>query len=270
MKYLLSINFRFFSILPKDLVLLSKKYGNCDGFEIAFDLFKQEEKNYVINFIKEVKKENMIINFHARTDYTIDQQKEYLDFIFSQTKDYSNKISIVFHSIFDEDTNISVNLTRTFFENIIDYIKIKKYNNLFVSIENLNIFYEKKRLTKEDFLCLFENQNLMFTYDIGHELIDEINYGSKFEPLNDILKERLFNIHIHTFKGKQDHCPILDDCIYNNYFKNFYKILKEINYKNFIVLEYGLFSFEEYKDNVYDQCVEYAKCVSVLKNILNS
>ncbi|MBQ7307491.1 MAG: sugar phosphate isomerase/epimerase [Clostridia bacterium] len=270
MKYLLSINFRFFSVEPIQLVSLSKTYGDCDGFEISFNVFDEIEKNYVSKFIKEIKKENMIVNFHANSSLSLDKQKVYLDYIYSQTFDYQEKVSIVYHSIYDEDTKRSINLSHIFFKNIISYIKEKNYANLIISIENLNILNQKRRLVKEDFTSLLKNDDLMFTYDIGHELIDECNYNTKFLPMNKILKQKIFNIHIHTFKDLQDHCPILEDCIYKNYFKNFYENLKKINYDNFIVLEYGLFAFEPFCDTVFKQCIEYAKCIKILKNIFNN
>lgn len=67
-----------------------------------------------------------------------------------------------------------------------------------------------KRPKKEDFINLFEKyQNLKFTYDIGHELVD----GIKNTDLIQIFQERLTNIHIHTFDKTDytDHHPILVD-----------------------------------------------------------
>lgn len=77
---------------------------------------------------------------------------------------------------------------------------------------------------------------MKFTYDIGHELVDEI--VPKIEE--KLLIERLNNVHIHTHLGKEDHHSLQNntkDMIITN------EILDKISSKKEkinVVLEYAL------------------------------
>ena len=73
-----------------------------------------------------------------------------------------------------------------------------------VSIENLNDINGLERIKKENIEgILKEFEKLKFTYNIGHELIDN-NFVSN---LSNLLLERLNNIHIHIYNENRDHYP---------------------------------------------------------------
>ena len=100
--------------------------------------------------------------------------------------------------------------------------ELKNEKNIELSIENLNDIKEVKRLKKEDITdILNQNQKLKFTYDIGHELVDKKE--AKIEQ--NILIERINNIHIHTHIEQQDHYPLTKNKKDKDFLINFQIIL---------------------------------------------
>ena len=123
------------------------------------------------------------------------------------------------------------------FDNIISKINFlvenNYYDNIELSIENLNDINGIKRLKKEDLIEILETQkSLKFTYDIGHEVIDSI----KTEKLLNILDEKLNNIHIHTYQKNLDHYPIKN----MNEQETIKKLLEKYGDNKTVVLEYAI------------------------------
>lgn len=235
MKILLSLNFKFFNLEPEKFIELIKKYDEknlISGFEIATNSKKDEL--YVLRFAKVALKNKYIINLHSPSFENIEEAKEYLNFAVEISKITKRKTNIVYHPISANSINESKEKTKEQVKEIMQYIEDKKYyNNVELSIENLNNINGIKRLKKEDLIEILEKQrSLKFTYDIGHEIID----GIKTEKLVNILDERLNNIHIHTFQKDLDHYPI------NN--MDEYKLIKELleqyGEDKTVVLEYAL------------------------------
>lgn len=235
MKILLSLNFKFFNLEPEKFIELIKKYDEenlISGFEIATNSKKDEL--YVLRLAKVALENKYIINLHSPSFENIEEIKEYLDFVVEISKMMKRKINIVYHPISANGIDESKEKTKEQIEEIMQYIEDKKYyNNVELSIENLNDMNGMKRLKKEDLIEILEKQkSLKFTYDIGHEVID----GIKSEKLVNILDERLNNIHIHIYQKNLDHYPI------NNIDE--YKLIKELLDKygenKTVVLEYAL------------------------------
>ena len=266
MNCLLSINWKFFKENPISLVDTVLAVSDVDGFEIGFDYSQPNDRNFATQFIPYVISKNLIISFHANHNIAMPLQKEYLDFIYSLTKNYSKKISVVYHSIYDKDKTKSLYKTREFFDEILGYIKEKKYSNIVLSIENLNELNHIKRLDKADIVPFVRSyENLYITYDIGHELYDYVLYNMPYVPLEKDIIKKVSNIHIHTFADEEDHHAIMPDCKYIDFLSRELKLLYDNGYSGDIVLEYGLWFFKD--PTTAEQIISYAKTISIFREL---
>ena len=262
-KILLSFNYKFFKVKPKELIDLVKKYDKNNliyGFEVTYT---SKRKEYIKELTKIAHKNGYIINIHSVPFEGIDSIKEFLEDIKEISKITKRKINVVFHPIDNEDKNLSIEETRNMLKNIYNIIDQDEFytKNIIFSIENLN--YSEKlghdRLKKEDLIIfLKEFDKLKFTYDIGHELID----GIYTKELPDILKDRLSNIHIHTYIDRDDHNPVLsfekEEMLSN--------LLINYGQNNYIVMEYAyeFIQGKNFKEKIKSY-VSYAKIVNSLK-----
>lgn len=255
MNKLLSINYKFFKVEPQKLIEIINKNNDrnqIQGFEAAVS--NSEEQQYLLGFAQKAKENNYILNLHAPTLDSVVEYKNYLDFAVEVSKITNQKTNIVFHPINAENKPKSIEITNNYIKELLEYMLKKKYNkNIELSIENLNDMNNMKRLKKEDLIKILEqNKDLKFTYDIGHELVDGII--PKIEE--NILIERLNNVHIHTHLGKEDHYPVqtnVKDMVITN------EMLEKISTKKRninVVLEYAL----DYIDGV-DFCVKIEKYI---------
>ena len=234
-KVFLSLNSQYFKIKPNELVNLIKKYDKTKsiyGFEIV--VANKEEEEYVMEFAKCAHKKYYEVNLHSLPFENQTDIENYLDFAVELSKITSNKINIVYHPVEALNYEESIDKTKCILKQIYNYIEIKKYSKYIdISIENLNDSGSLIRLKKEDLIqFLNEEPNLKFTYDIGHEIVDNI----VTDKLPDILEARLNNIHIHTHREKKDHYPI--EKIDNE--KNILNLLTKYGKKQNIVMEYAL------------------------------
>ena len=259
MKILLSLNFKFFNLEPEKFIELIKKYDEENliaGFEIATNSKKDEL--YVLKLAKVALKNEYIINLHSPSSENIEEAKEYLNFAVEISKITKRKTNIVYHPISANSIDESKEKTKEQVKEIMQYIEDKKYyNNVELSIENLNDINGITRLKKEDLIEILEQQkSLKFTYDIGHEIID----GIKTEELVNILDERLNNIHMHTYQKDLDHYPI------NNIDE--YKLIKELLEKygenKTVVLEYALDYIEG--KNFETKLKNYVESAKIIKD----
>ena len=207
MNKLLSINYKFFKVEPQKLIEIINQNNDrnqIQGFEVAVS--NCEEQKYLLEFAQKAKENNYILNLHSPTLSSIEEYKEYLDFAVKISKITNKRTNIVFHPINAENKSKSIEITNNYIKELLKYILKNEYNkNIELSIENLNDMNNLKRLKKEDLIEILEqNPSLKFTYDIGHELVDEIIP----EIEEKLLIERLNNVHIHTHLGKEDHHPL--------------------------------------------------------------
>lgn len=236
---LLSINYKFFKQEPQKLIEIINKYNKnrlIQGFEIAVST--QEEQKYLIEFAKMLNKYNYILNLHAPTLENIEQYKKYLDYAVEISKITTQKTNIVFHPINAKNILKSKEQTNKYVKELLKYIEQKNYEkNIELSIENLNDIKEVKRLKKEDITdILNQNQKLKFTYDIGHELVDKKE--AKIEQ--NILIERINNIHIHTHIEQQDHYPLTKNKKDKEITTQIIEKIKRQNNNISVVMEYAL------------------------------
>lgn len=235
MKILLSLNYKFFNLEPDKLIELIKKYDEenlISGFEIATNSKKDEL--YVLKLAKIALKNEYIVNLHSPSFENIEDAKKYLDFAVKISKIMQRKTNIVYHPINAESINESKEKTKEQIKEIMKYVEENNcYDNIELSIENLNDINGIKRLKKEDLIEILETQkSLKFTYDIGHEVID----GIKTEKLLNILDEKLNNIHIHTYQKNLDHYPIKN----MNEQETIKKLLEKYGDNKTVVLEYAI------------------------------
>lgn len=240
MNILLSINKKFFGINPNELISNIMKYdtkNNIKGLEVNVNNI--EEQEYLKELAKVATRNNYIINLHAPNCEQIDEYKKYLDFSLEIAKINKRKINIVLHPITCDNDNESIMVTGKIVSELLNYIKSNKYNNfLELSLENLNDLDGYHRLKKEQLIdILKQNNDLQFTYDIGHELADD-KYESNILP---VFKEKINNIHIHSNKNNIDHYPLVD--IFSEEMSITINLLNELLVENgdvTIVMEYAL------------------------------
>ena len=233
MKKLMSINFKFFEISELELVEMSK--NKIDGFEIYIK--EKKEYDYLINLATLCKKERLYIQLHGNIENNFDDIKLFLNKANNISEILGYTIDIVFHSKISTSVNKSIENTIYIFTQIFEYITNNNLN-IRISIENLNSIINVKRLDKKNILPIINHfDNLMFTYDIGHELIEKGN----IIDLDQKCIDRLINTHIHTFKRGLDHQFIYNDDKNIEKIKTAFNYLKNINYDGSYVFEYDLY-----------------------------
>ena len=238
MKILLSLNYRHFKITPNEIISLLKKYDNNNiikGFEVSIKY--DNDLVYLEQLAGICKNKGYLLRLHAPTLININKYKEYFDFVNKIAQIYENHLNVVFHPINAESVEKSISETVRYLKHIYEYIEVKRYNKIIISIENLNDINGVQRIKKENIEGILKKfEKLKFTYDIGHELIDN-NFVSN---LSNLLLERLNNVHIHIYKGNRDHYPILEK---NEKSIKVLMALEEIKnkgYNDIIVAEYAL------------------------------
>lgn len=259
MKILMSINYKFMSKTPKDLIdIINKQNSQVGGFEVCVNINNENEVNYLRKLAFEAYRNNLVLQMHGTTYNNDNENFRYLDFINEISNIMQSSISIVYHSLCNEKKEESIKNSINFFNKISDYIKQKNYN-ITLSIENLNDLDNQDRLNKNDLIPILESvPNLNFTYDIGHELID---YGNIID-LKKILLNRLINVHIHTFNNCYDHQILTDIDEHKNQWIKGITYLKIVGYDNTLVLEYDI---NAYKYDYFDEkLIAYLKSINVI------
>jgi hypothetical protein len=246
MKLIMSINYKFMKISPSELI---NKVKNTDinGFEVCFNIKDVQEVNYVTKLAKIIATTDLILQFHGDSELSIEDIYNYLNLINEFSKTTNKKCNIVFHSIFKNNIIQSMQETIVLFNNILEYVD-KNHYNLSISIENLNNINNEDRLNKDDLIPILKQYNqLYFTYDIGHELVEY----HKILPIAKLHLERLNNIHIHSFHDDDDH-QILN--AYNNkeLWLKAINYINEIKYSGTLVFEYNLYCFNGDVENKID------------------
>lgn len=262
MNKLLSINNKFFKLTPENFLKIIDEYNFQDDIQ-GFECFVTtcEEMQYIKKLIY-LANNRYIFNLHSPCLETTKENYEYIDFAIEISKNLNKKINIVYHPASGKNKIESIENTRILLDDIFKKIYDEHLNSYInVSIENLNDLNSVKRLKKEDFKTLFyQFSDLKFTYDIGHEIVD----GIQNDVFDDLFKDRLSNVHIHTFDriSKIDHYPIEN----LNDEKEIKLFLEKYGNNTNIVLEYALdyidgINFEEKIKNY----IEYSKIICNVK-----
>ncbi len=264
MKFFLSINDKFFENNVHFFIQKLKLYDKnnyVSGFEICFDFNDTIHHEFIEGLISYCKKDHYIIQFHGNSSYELKKQYAYLNFINEISNKLGYKINIVLHPIVLETEQKSLEATNIYFSNVLNYI----YNNnlnINISIENLTS-KNKNHVLSPEFLepILANNLDLYYTYDLGHEFIE---YGNIIN-LNDIVKKRLINVHLHTFNNNFDHLPILNISKNKDKWLKAILYLKNINYKGPLVLEYDFYLMGQ---NYEERLLNYINSIYFLNDYI--
>jgi|GEM_PF-1107031 len=271
MKIVLGINYKAFGVSPIDFFSLIEEYDYLNaikGIEIGLNLseYVEEDMDYITEMAKKCREKNYLFHLHSPCLASVENIKAYLDFANELEKEYGKQINIVVHSINQRTVSESVRLTDNYVEQMLKYIKDNNYN-LTISIENLNTMEGKKRLTKDDLLELLNrHEDLKFTYDIGHEIVDNIPLAKFPEP---VIK-KINNIHVHSHQEGKDHYPPGDGDDIES-LQQFIQKLNAINYQGTITLEYsfdfleGVIAHNRLKEYIEKAC-EFQRIIEINKN----
>ena len=235
MKSLMSVNSKFMLLNPSELVklILNSKYTK--GIEMYINIDSEFHQKYLDDLVFEIKKYNLILQIHGDVEIDFDKQLEYMKKLEKYSDYLGYPIVVTLHTIYDENKEKSLIKTREYIGNLINNIN---NNKLIIALENLNDARGYTRLGKEEIeTTILNNDNLFFTYDIGHEIA---NYG-KITNVNDYLIEEIRNVHIHSNNNQgNDHWPIYkDDSHWNEIIKGLIYLINN-KYQYNIVYEYAL------------------------------
>ena len=235
MKSLISINYKFMNISAKKLVslILNSKYTK--GVEVYVDVNNEHELKYLDDLVFELKKNNLILQIHGDIEIDFVKQLEYVKRLEKYSDYLGYSIVLTFHTIYDDNEEISKSKTIEYLSNLIGAIDNRK---IIVCLENLNNDRGFIRLEKEKIRPMILNdEKLYFTYDIGHEIAD---YGA-ITNLDKYMIEEIRNVHIHSTGDRGvDHMPIYKtDIHWNDIIKGILFLITH-DYKYNIVFEYAL------------------------------
>lgn len=254
MKILLAINKKIFDQTPETLIKKIEGIKEISGFEIYIDAYNESEKEYLRRLVHLCNKKNLILQIHAGLRHDVDIEPHF-DFYHEIEIIYGKPINIVNHPLESDNLYLAQEKTNVFFSKMLNYIYEKRYR-INLSIENLNSVRNLIRLSKEYLIpVLSNNQDLYFTYDIGHEIVE---YG-KLIDLNNLFIERLINIHLHTFSVEDDHLPITKNSSNKLMWVKAINYLRQIGYDGNVVLEYDLNIIGNNFDEKIDGFIEEAK-----------
>lgn len=237
---ILSLNSTIFDISPSAFFELVEKHDPeniIKGIEVALlDENLKSNMDYIKKLATICREQNYIFNLHAKPFSDIKDDQNYLDVVANLALTYGNRINLVIHPISKENDDATIKYTKEYLGQLLNYIHDNNYH-IDLSIENLNILNGEKRLKKEQLVEILETlQDLKFTYDIGHEIVDGVIPGN----LSEILKQRINNIHVHSFLGKNDHYLIGTEKHDNALIDTVIDLIVNDNYDGWVVLEYGL------------------------------
>ena len=261
MKSLISINNKFMEISPNELSDIIIKSEFVKGIEIYIDYHNMEERKYLEHLVYELKRKDLILQVHGDITLEINNQINYLKEIEEYSSYLGYPIVVTMHTIYNEDYNKSINDTIDYLNNIFNNIDS---NKVIIALENLNSIKDQYRLNKEMIRPMILNdEQLYFTYDIGHEIID---YGEIIN-LDEYMIEDIINVHIHSNNKGNDHYPIYnDDTNWNKIIKALVFLINN-HYQYNIVFEYDL--YECNGDNIIDKINDYILSIdNVSKHII--
>ena len=263
MKSLISINYKFMEVSPKELAKLINLSKYTKGVEINVDVDKDEEMKYLSDLVFELKKNDLILQVHGEVTLELDKQIEFMKLIENYSDYLGYPIVVTMHTIYDDDVNISISKTLDYVSNLLSSINKEK---IILCLENLNdIRGFNNRLNKDDIKPLVLNdEKLYFTYDIGHEIAD---YGSIIN-LDGYMFSDIRNVHLHSYNDQGvDHIPIYKN---DRHYQDIIKALEFLiinHYEYNIVYEYGL----EYcaGNTTIDKIKEYLNSIDLVSEKYN-
>lgn len=236
MNSLISINHKFMDVSPKRLVELINESKYVKGVEASINIDSPYELKYLDDLVYELKKNNLILQIHGDIEKDISKQLEFFKKLETYSDYLEEPIILTMHTIYDEDKFVSLKKTIDYLSTVISNVSRDK---IVLCLENLNDISGFVRLGKDDIRnTILNDEELYFTYDIGHELYDHGNITS----LDEYIIEDIRNIHIHSNDNiSRDHIPIHKNDIHWNEIMKALEYLISIKYNDNIVYEYNLY-----------------------------
>ena len=109
MKVLISINYKFMNVTPKNLLdLIHLNNSKLSGFEVCINANIDSEINYLKELAFEARRNNLILQMHGTIYNDAATNYKYLDIINDVSNIMESNINIVYHSIFNESKEESV------------------------------------------------------------------------------------------------------------------------------------------------------------------
>ena len=262
MKSLISINRKFMEISPHELVELINNSKYTDGVEIYVDISQPVEKQYLANLVSELKTNNLILQVHGDIEVEINQQLNFIKVLENYSSFLGYPILLTLHTIYDQDMEISLQKTAEYINYLVNNID----NKIIFCLENLNDLGGYDRPNKKDIKELVSHDDdLFFTYDIGHEIVEH----GRITDLNENMVAEIKNIHLHSFNSDGlDHCPIYQNDLHWDKVIRGLKFLKTNNYDNNIVFEYDLYYC--HGKTLKDKIVDYLKSIDFVSEKYNN
>lgn len=268
MKAILSINKKFMSFSPNELVnIIKTKSKSIEGVELYVNIHKRRELDYLIELVKVCKLHNLYFQVHGDSTLDIDEQVRYLKLLENVSDILGYKINVVLHPIVLESFDDSVRETINYFDNVKEKVDV---NKLILSLENLNDFQYIDRLGINDVIPIaFRDDDIFLTYDLGHDIADNF----KLTPLEDKVFYKLSNIHVHSvddnyFGGGYDHKPIFAGDEYLIIILRYLRYLKSKEYDKSIVFEYDINACKG--NNVEERLISYIKSIDYVMYIMKN
>ena len=257
MNSLISINHKFMDVNPKKLVELINETKYVKGVEANINIDSPYELKYLDDLVFELKKNNLILQIHGDIEFDISKQLDYFKKLETYSDYLNMPIILTLHTIYDEDSSISLQKTADYISTIINNVNKEK---IVVCLENLNDIRGYVMLGKDEIRNIILNdEDLYFTYDIGHELYDRGNITS----LDEYVIEDIRNVHIHSNDNiSRDHIPIHKNDIHWNDIMKALEYLISINYKYNIVYEYNLYWCKG--DTIEEEIIDYLDSIDLV------
>lgn len=234
-------------------------YGNkeIDGIELNSSNLETVKKCATL-----CKKNGLVFRCHfPLIKLTESEIIKYLNSVSNVAKELRYDINIVVHTLVDED-NMKENIieSQMYFEKILEYVQKYKLH-VIISAENLSSIGGVKRINvKKIDEILKINDNLKFTYDIGHDLYD----NKTPSVLSSLQKERINNVHLHSVTKNEDHHVIQENSNDLDKIIEAIKQLKDIGYTGPIVLEYAIKYLEGKRTE--EKMINFVKSFNFFKN----
>lgn len=234
MKSLISVNALFMSLSPKELVRLILQSKYTKGVEVCIDASNENELKYLDELAFELQKNHLILQIHGEILLDMDKQIKFFKRIEEYSDLFHEPIIVTMHSFCDEDSKIAIDKTVEYLSLLLKSVDCSK---VVLCLENLNDTNEFIRLGKEEIrTTILNNEDIYFTYDIGHEIAD---YG-QITDLDSYMIEEICNVHLHSDNKGVNHMPIYkNDPHWNDILKAITFLINH-HYSHNIVYEYGI------------------------------
>lgn len=249
----ISVNQKFQTVTPKELIGMINESKYCRGIEISLDPNNDFMMSYMEELVNLCKENNILFQVHGDSSLDMLTQRMFMDKLSRYSDFLGYTINVVMHSLTRDTLEEAIKDTEEYFSELLKYINPEKIR---ISVENLNDCEEIDRLDKNEMIpVMFNDERLFMTYDIGHEIAD---YG-KITDINPLLVERISNIHIHSrsniYDEGFDHKPISDQ---KEEFEQVLKgilFLKSLDYDGPVVFEYDVYQCKG--DIIKEQISDY-------------